>query len=174
MTPEERAQIERDEARALKRIASLEADNERLRAQLAAFVPPGALSAGEIPALCGTCTERLCVPGQPGCALCVGAEVERLRDATTRYIGRIETLACENRVLNTRAEVRREQRDTFKAERDAAREQVKRVRGQHHPIAAHLGDPDDDDNLITACNECEVPYPCAIIRALDEAEADRG
>ena len=65
-------------------------------------------------------------------------------------------------------------RDKSVRQRDAAREQVKRVRDRHHPIAAHLGDPDDDDNLITACNECEVPYPCAIIRALDEAEADRG
>jgi hypothetical protein len=59
------------------------------------------------------------------------------------------------------------------AERDAAREQVKRVREKHGPIAAHYGDPDDDDNLVTACGECEVPYPCDTVRALDGSEAGR-
>ena len=55
------------------------AENERLRVQLAAFVPPGTLAPGEIPALCGTCTKQSCVPGLPGCARCIAAELERLR-----------------------------------------------------------------------------------------------
>ncbi|MFB4306900.1 hypothetical protein [Actinomadura sp. GTD37] len=49
------------------------------REQLAAFVPPGALAPGETPALCATCTDRLCVPGLPGCARCTKAELQRLR-----------------------------------------------------------------------------------------------
>lgn len=54
------------------------------------------------------------------------------------------------------------------AGRDRLAEQVKRVRDRHQPVAAHLGDPDDDDNLITACSDCEVPYPCPTVRTLDE------
>lgn len=58
--------------------AAIQGDLAAARAQLEAFVPPGALSAGETPALCGTCKELACVPGLPGCARCVKAELDRL------------------------------------------------------------------------------------------------
>ena len=57
------------------------------------------------------------------------------------------------------------------SERDRLAEQVKRVRDVHRPVSAWAGDPDDDDNLTTACMHCEVPYPCDTIRALDGTEA---
>lgn len=60
---------------------------------------------------------------------------------------------------------------TVVEERDRLAEQVKRVRALHRPAAAYLGDPDDDDNLITVCTHCEAPYPCSTIRTLDGAEA---
>jgi hypothetical protein len=53
---------------------------DHLRKQLAAFVPPGTLSAGEIPALCGTCKKLSCVPGLPACARCVKAQMEQLAE----------------------------------------------------------------------------------------------
>jgi hypothetical protein len=52
-------------------------------------------------------------------------------------------------------------------------EQVKRVSALHRPVAAHAGDPDDDDTLMTACAYCSVPYPCQTIAALDGTEAGR-
>jgi hypothetical protein len=58
-----------------------------------------------------------------------------------------------------------------RAERDRLAEQVQRVRDVHRPVSAHVGDPDDDDTLTTACVHCEVLYPCDTIRALDKTGA---
>lgn len=52
-------------------------------------------------------------------------------------------------------------------------EELKRVSDLHRPVAAHAGDPDDDDTLTTACAYCSVPYPCQTITALDGTEAGR-
>ena len=60
-------------------IRQAEADRDTARTLLAAFVPPGTLSPGETPALCGTCKQLSCVPGLPGCAPCTAAEIDRLR-----------------------------------------------------------------------------------------------
>ncbi|MFG2001762.1 hypothetical protein ACGFNU_21685 [Spirillospora sp. NPDC048911] len=55
------------------------AEVERLRAELAAFCPPGHIGAGEMPALCPSCTQY-CVPGLPRCARCFRAELDGLRE----------------------------------------------------------------------------------------------
>lgn len=149
---------------------------ERLRAQLAAFVPPGALSAGEIPALCRTCKERLCVPGLPGCARCVKAELKRLFDAGDRDrasahgLGRdYRQAVAERSAARTEAarlrlawqSARRGRRsaralnrelvasmEMLRGERDEAREQVTRVRALHYEVCGGACGLDD------AC-ECE-------------------
>ena len=128
------------------------AERDRLREQLAAFVPPGALGAGETPALCGTCKDRLCVPGLPGCARCVKAELAETTHALT--------------VTGEKATALRKQRDAAEDERDAVREQVKRVRALHVPH--ECGDPDCDQQ--GDCDVCDEPHPCHTVRALGGTE----
>jgi len=143
------------------------ADRDNARTRLAAFVPPGTLSAGEIPALCGTCTERLCVPGLPGCAPCVKAEVERLRAALDNERRIVREGTANMRAARAAITAERDQARTAAAlaeqERDEAREQVKRVRDRHW-----RHEDGTDEGL---CNECRTPSPCAEIRALDGTEA---
>lgn len=137
MTPEERAELQRHEAEVAARFAALETDRDAARQQLAAFVPPGALAPGEIPALCGTCRDRSCVPGLPGCARCVGAEVQRLRATIAEDPDRAQllheldvqraamaTMLADERQMAAARDQSRAERDAARAERDEAREQV--------------------------------------------------
>lgn len=105
--------------------------------------------------------------------------VYRALEDRRRDLAEVERLRAE---LAKALEEERHQRETAeaalrgwkkeKADRDQLSEQVKRVRALHFPICAYVGDPDDDE-LILACNHCEVPSPCDTIRALDGEEADR-
>lgn len=102
------------------------------------------------------------------------AELVKLRGKADRYIRRIEELVRDHRRVKAVADVTTTQRDRFKAERDDLRDeraalaaQVKRVRELHYPVAVSAGDPDNDDDLTTACAFCAVVYPCITVRALD-------
>lgn len=128
-------------------IAAAEAERDAARAQLAAFVPPGALSAGEIPALCGICKELSCVPGLPGCARCMKAELARLRRELAAYHAAAESTDLEGDVADHLADLADWQTENstapdwlvdavigliapVKAERDRLAEQVKRARAR--------------------------------------------
>lgn len=102
------------------------------------------------------------------------AEVDRLRAERVRVVdalsdvGRTAEAASSDLECGINAELLAA--DVTMATAEGA---VKRVRDLHRPVAAHAGDPDDDDTLTTACAYCSVPYPCQTIAALDGTEAGR-
>jgi hypothetical protein len=67
----------------------------QLRAELAAFLPPGRLAPGETPALCPDCKEAHCVPGLPGCSTCIRERLESLERAERAADGQVEALHAE-------------------------------------------------------------------------------
>ena len=78
-----------------------------------------------------------------------GAEAERLRAERDTAVATVEKALADAK--------------TIAAERDAAREQVKRVRKMHSAVI-----------LGGTCTTCGHATPCPTVRALDGAEADRG
>lgn len=100
-----------------------------------------------------------------------GRDRDDARTELRYWRDRAEQAEAEREQLRQQLEAEAAYQGLLRDERDHLAEQVKRVREKHSPIAVHMGDPDDDDTLITACGECEVPYPCDTIRALDGEEA---
>lgn len=121
----------------LSHVGNALAERDAAREQLAAFVPPGVLSAGETPALCGTCRELLCVPGLPGCAWCVRAEMGRLAAArdearadAQRYLGKLVSQGriigdLQAQIATLRDQLGSEQVKRHRAERE--RDQAQRA-----------------------------------------------